>query len=195
LAGASHPWSRCGSAADEFRPRRGRRGSSWLILLLLFVPALHAHDPYDSFTSATLFPDRLELTVTMAQATALQLVDPDRKLGGLTDEVFAKNLARFTREGATLYIVTSDRTRLATKKVDAELTDERDIIFHLTYPRPAPGRLHFHAAFMIKLGEGYGGILDVSDSSGQSINWEQLSWANPNFEVQAPAAAPPAKKK
>ncbi len=166
-----------------------------LAAALLFPRTARAHDPYESWSSGTLFPDKLQVDVTMAQATALRLVDPERNLRGLTPEVFAQHRALFEREAASLYVVTAGRSRLAPQKIAAELTEENDVVFKLTFPRPAPGRLHFHAAFLVKLGEGYGGIIELSDNANKQIGWDQLSWANPNFEVEAPAAATPAPRK
>lgn len=203
-------------AASCFLPRRGRRGpkpdlslrgvpprrttkqSIWiptatLSLLLFLLPLARAHDPYQSWAAGTLYADRLELNITMAQSTALRLVDPDRNIGGLTPEIFAKNRALFEREAAGLFIVTSGHTRLGVTKVSVELTEENDVAFKVTYPGPAPGRLHFRAAFLVKLGEGYGGILDISDAANKQINWDQLSGLNANFEIEVPKPAKPKK--
>ncbi len=47
--------------------------------------------------------------------------------------------------------------------------DENDVVFKVSYPRPAAGPLHFHAAFLRKLGQAYGGILEAIDASGINI--------------------------
>lgn len=167
---------------------------SWMMMALL-APLARAHDPYQSWVAGTLFPDRLELNITMAQATALQLVDPERNIQGLTPEVFAKNRARFEHEAAELFVVTSGHTQLGVKKVAVELTEENDVAFKVSYPAPAPGRLHFRAAFLVKLGEGYGGIIDLAGADNKQIAWDQLSWLNVNFEIQAPPTPKPAPKK
>ncbi|MEO5960822.1 MAG: hypothetical protein ABIZ49_07400 [Opitutaceae bacterium] len=127
----------------------------------------------------------------MAQSTSLKLIDPEGRIRGLTEENFALHRARFEKEGAALFVLTSQRKPLPVRKVVVELTEENDVLFRVTYPRPLPGPLHFHAAFLQKLGEGYGGILEVADTSGNHLGWEQLSAENPNYEVKVlPPSAP-----
>ena len=168
----------------------------WLVALVLcFATPLRAHDPYESFTLASVRADALELTTTIAQATALKLIDPEARIAGLTSENFPQVRARLAREGATLFVVTSLKAPLAVRSVVAELTDENDVLFKIIYPRPAPGRLHLHAAFLRKLGPAYGGIIDSADADGHQLGWEQLSWENPNLEITVLPPPSPAKKK
>ena len=87
-----------------------------------------------------------------------------------------------------------ERAGSAGRKVEVEFTEENDIAFKVIYPRPPPGRLHFHGAFLKKLGEGYGGIIEINDAAGLNLGWEQLSAENPNFEITVPAAKPAPKK-
>jgi len=159
-----------------------------LAVTAALLPFAHAHDPFEAFHSAILRPDRLDLTITMAQATALKLIDPAARLPGLTSENLPNHRPALLREGAALFILTSARTPLTARKVDIELTDENDLIFKLTYPRPASGRLSFTAAYLKKLGDGYGGILEVADHADHNLGWEQLLWAHPSFEVTVPPA-------
>ena len=184
------------SARPRSRPSVRRSLLAVWLLVAAFVSTARAHDPYDSWSSVTVFPDRIELAVTLAQSTALRLVDPDRNIRGLTLGTFEKHRAVFERHAPGLYVLTAGRKRLVAGKSTAELTDENDVIFKIEYPRPPAGPLHFHAAFLVVLGEGYGGLIDVSENTDKQIGWEQLSWANPNFEVilPAPAKSPPAKK-
>jgi hypothetical protein len=175
--------------------RRRGTGVCWFaVALILALPSrAHAHDPFESWTSATLRSDTFELIVTMAQSTALKLIDPEAKIPVLTFENFASHRPRLEREAASLYVVTSGRKRIAPNKVTADLTDENDVVFKVRYARPAPGPLHFHAAFLKKLGQGYGGILEASDNQGNHLGWEQLMFENPNVEITIPA--PPAAPK
>lgn len=165
-----------------------------LVWLAAYSP-LRAHDRYEIWTIALLHPGHLELALTMAQATAVQLIDPEGKLPPLTPQNFAAHRARFEQAARGFVILTSNRKLLVPQKVAAELTEENDLVIHLAYPRPAPGRLHVHAAMLKQLGQGYGGLFDASESSGQPLGWEMLSFQNPNLEVTIPAApAAPAPK-
>lgn len=171
-------------------------GASWLFRLGLLLAVLtgpaRAHDPYECWTSALVRAEYLELTVTMAQSTALRLIDPEMKLRGLTSETFEQVRGQFEKAAPALCILTANRRPVASNRVRVEFTDEFDIVFKVFYPRPSPGKLHFHAAFLKKLGEGYGGILEASDTSGNHLGWEQLSFDNPNYEftVLPPGQAP-----
>jgi hypothetical protein len=174
-------------------------GRSWLFrlcaLLCVFSGTVRAHDPYECWTSALVRAEVLELTVTMAQATALRFVDPDSKIRALTSQNFEQVLPKFEKAAAGMCVITSNRKALVSRRVTVELTDENDVVFKVFYPRPPPGPLHFHAAFLKKLGEGYGGILEASDTSGNHLGWEQLSFDNPNYEVTVlPVGQGPARK-
>ena len=151
-----------------------------------FISPARAHDPFEAFHSATLHPDRLELVITMAQATALKLIDPTAKIPALTTDNWAAHRPRLVREAALLLILTSARKQLTVRAATIELTDENDLIFRVTYPRPAPGPLYLSAAYLRRLGDGYGGILEVNDSLDKNLGWEQLLWAHPNFEISIP---------
>lgn len=166
--------------------------SAWLAAMAL-VPSVRAHDPFDIWTMVVVRPDHLELAVTMSRATAMRLIDPEMKLRALTANTFAVHRPRLEREAAALHLLTAARHRLEPIKVAAELTDENDVVFHVAYPRPPPGRLDFAAAFLQQLGRGYGGILDVSTADGRHLGWEQLSFENPAFAVTLPPSTPAAR--
>ena len=161
---------------------------------LAALPSARAHDPYETLTTVIVHPDRMVLTIGMAQSTALRLIDPEVRTRALTSENMPEHRARLEREGKLLFILTSLRTSLAAQKIDVELTDENDIIFTLTYPRPAPGRLLVHAAYLKKLGEGYGGLVTIDDEANRNLGWEQLLWERPSFEAAIPAVAPVPRK-
>lgn len=158
----------------------------FLLVCLAFATVARAHDPYESWASANVHAGRLSLIVTMAQSTALTLIDPEHKERAITDQNFAALKPRLLRAATALFVLTSARQPLAAQKAEVELTDENDIIFTLAYPRPAPGPLHFRAAFLAKLGQGYGGILEVLEGTEKDLGWEKLSFDTPTFEVKVP---------
>ena len=204
VAGAGSPRDAAARAVSSRRkavptvstaPRlRGDAVRSIVAFLVVFYAApLRAHDVFEIWTIAVLRTDHLELGITMAQSTALRLIDPAMKARALSVDNFATHRARLEREAAALCVLTSNRKPLAPRRVEVELTDENDVVFKVIYPRPAPGRLHFHAACLKKLGEGYGGIFDASDTTGNHLGWEQLSFENPNFELIIPTSPAPQK--
>ena len=157
-----------------------------ILLAMAFSAPARAHDPFETFTSVVLHPDRMALSIGMAQSTALRLIDPAVRITALTPENMAEHRPRLVREGALLFVFTSLRTQLAARTIEVELTDENDIFFKVTYPRPAPGRLLIHAAYLRRLGDGFGGLLEVNDPAGKNLGWEQLLWSRPNFEITVP---------
>jgi hypothetical protein len=165
----------------------------WLLVLGLwsFVssPLLHAHDPFESWTAITVRADQLEVGLVMSQGTALRLVDPTAKIRGLTDENFATHQPVFVKQAESLFVVTAGRTTLKPKKIEAELTEEGDVSWKFVFARPPPGPLHLHAAFMKKLGEGFGGMVEANTAAGEQLGWDQITWENPNFEFTVPAAS------
>jgi len=165
----------------------------WIVRFLFFLatfstlaPAARAHDPYDAFTSATLHPDRLELILTIAASTALRLIDPDSALPPINPADWSELHPRFLRAGATLFKLTAKDQQLEPRAIVVELSDENDLIFHIVYPRPEAGTLIFYAAYLKKLGDGYGSILEFNDPSGRNLGWEQLLWAHPDFTATLP---------
>src|SRR5262245_24116315 len=127
------------------------------LTLLTVVTPVRAHDAFEIWTIAVLRADHLELGITMAQSTALRLIDPQMKAGAISVETFPSHRARLEQEGARLCTLTSARKALVPRTVEVELTDENDIAFKVIYARPVPGPLHVHAAMLKKLGSSYGG--------------------------------------
>lgn len=164
-------------------------------VLCALLSTVRAHDPYEAFASVTVHSDRIELVLAMAQSAALKLIGPGAPIRSLTPDNLAAHRPRFIREGASVFILTSGRTPLTARQVEIELTEENDFVFRVAYARPAPGRLHLHAAFVTKLGEGYGGIVEVSDTAGHHLGWEQLTFSNLNLEVVIPPPPSPAPPK
>jgi hypothetical protein len=163
--------------------------ASVLCAVLAALPA-RAHDPFEAFHSATLHTDRLDLIVTMAQSTALKLIDPTALLPSLNAANLPSHRPRLLREAVALFILTSARKPLVSRTASIEITDENDIIFRVTYPRPAPGPLYISAAYLRRLGDGYGGLFELNDPAGKNLGWEQLLWSRPNFEVTVPTPSP-----
>ena len=164
-----------------------------LALLCALIPTARAHDPFEAFHSATLYPDRLELVVTMAQSTVLKLIDSTANIPALTPENLSTHHPRLVRAAVLLFILTSAKKQLSAHAANVELTEENDLIFRVTYPRPAPGKLYFSAAYLRNLGDGYGGIIEIDDDTSKNLGWEHLLWAHPNFEVTVPSNPFPRK--
>ncbi|MBL9200906.1 MAG: hypothetical protein JNL39_10395 [Opitutaceae bacterium] len=160
------------------------------LVLCTVCPCARAHDPYESTTVIVVRPERIELTLALAQSTALRLIDPDARIRALEPANMPEHTPRLEREARLLFILTSGNKQLAPTKVRVELTDENDIVFTVAYPRPAAGRLLVHAAFLRRLGDGYGGLVTVDDEANRNLGWDQLHWPRASFDVAIPRAAP-----
>lgn len=186
-------------AAREAWPKAGMRRrvlAPFLALaavLFATLPAARAHDPYESWAVATVRPEALELSITMAPSTALRVVDPEKSIRTFSAETFASHRAKFERAAGDLFLLTSGRKPLAARSCEASLTEENNVVFKLTYARPAAGLLLVRAAFLRQLGPGYGAIFDASDTAGNHLGWEQLSFENPDFQITLPDSAPTKK--
>ena len=159
----------------------------------LIAAPLRAHDLMESFIEAIVRPDQLELIVTMGPGTALKLIDPAAKPQSLTPEIFERYRARLLQEGPMLFSVTSSKARLISTGVEVKLTEEKDVAFKVIYPRPPSGLLIFKAAFLEKLGVGFGGIIDASDTLGHHLGWDQITWENTTLVVVLPAPSAASK--
>ncbi len=158
-----------------------------ILAAVLMAAPLHAHDLMESFIEAIVRPDRLELLITMGPGTALRLVDPAAKPQSLTPESFERYRTRLLQEGPALFSVTSSKARLVSTNVEVKLTDEKDIAFKVTYPSPPIGLLIFKGTFLEKLGVGFGGIIEASDTLGHHFGWDQITWENPTLVLVLPA--------
>jgi hypothetical protein len=162
-------------------------------LVCALAGGVRAHDPGESWTNAVLQPDGLKVQITMAPVCATLLLGPSGKFSGLTEENFPEFHDRLKALAGEFYVVTSGRAPLKPRAIEARMTEELDLEFTLVYPRPAAGRLHFHASFLGKLGSGFNGMIYLTDAARNDLGWDQLSAEAPNFEVTIPAA-PPVKK-
>ena len=143
-------------------------------LLLACATSLRAHDTYEVTMTATIRPATMDLVLTFAGATALRLTDAPPLRAPLTPEQFTALRPKLTAVAAELFALTSAQKLLALRTTTLRLTEENDIEFTLTYPRPAAGPLKFRPAFLARLGEGYGGLLEVADTAGHHLVWEMI---------------------
>ncbi len=150
----------------------------------------HAHDPFEAFTTVTVTASQLEVHITLAAGTAWKLIDSSEQTPPLQSDNFAERSPALAKAGERLFILTANHRAVTARHGKVELTAENDLIFTVLYPRPPPGILFISASYLRNLGEGYGGICEVSDETGRHLGWEQLTWARPHFEVTLPAPAP-----
>lgn len=185
--------SNLGPGTHALAPRtasaRPRFGIGLMVLAgLISSVAGRAHDLFEIWTIAMVRPDYFEVAITMAKGTALKLVDPKAELPELTVENFATHRSAFDRIAPELIVPSAAKKPLALIRLETQLTEEGDVVFHYAFAAPPAGRLLIEAAFLKKLGSGYGGILEVSDTAGHTLGWEQVSPEKPSLEITVPPA-------
>lgn len=168
---------------------------SWVWLPLLFVfggnlPA-RAHDPFSSSATAILKPDRVELTVTLAQSAARDLLDrpaniPDE---AITDENFGRFHERLKQSALKLFRITAGGGFVTPSNAEAEFTAENDIEFRIDYPPVAKGPVRFQAVYLTRMQDGHVGTLYVENSARQDLGWGYLETTAPTLEILLPVNA------
>ena len=95
------------------------------------LPALHAHDPYTSWTDLRVLPDRLELTLTLARGSALRLLPNAEKLAPITEDNFAAYAEPLRIVAPLIFFLVADGKPLRLVSATPKLGDEKDLVFVL----------------------------------------------------------------
>ena len=122
--------------------RAGLRFAGWLAVAGLLASVARAHNPYESWVTGRLRGDRFEVSITMAQITAVLLLDP--KIRALTPENFPTHRARLEAAAAGFLVFTAAQKALPLRRATVELTPKRDgtdIGWHASFDRTLGGRL------------------------------------------------------
>jgi hypothetical protein len=158
------------------------------LLFLIVLPVL-GHDIYSSWTEANLRPERLELTLTLARASAVRLLADANALPPITPDNFPEYAPRLKAVAPDLFEITSAGKALKLGSTEVKISGDADVTFHLVYPRPAAGALRFVVSYLFHLVDGHVGTLVVTDPTGKDLGWSPVSVDQPVFEVVLPAAA------
>jgi hypothetical protein len=175
------------------RSLRCRSAVALALVLALSVP-LGAHDIYSSWTDVTLRAERLELTLTLARASAPRLLSNGNALPPITPDNFAEFAPPLKAVAAQLFEISAAGKPLKLTSCEVGISGDADITFHLVYPRAAPGTLRFAVNYLFHLVDGHVGTLVVTDSAGKDLGWSPVSVDQPVFEVRVPAPTRPARK-
>ena len=149
-----------------------------------------AHDIYTSWAETRVHADRLELTLTLARASALRLLPDSTPLPPITPENFSGYVARLKTAAPDLFELTLAGKRLPVRSVDVKISGDADITFHLVYPKTGHGKLRFAARYLFSLVDGHVGTLVVTDAAGKDLGWSPLSVDQPTFEIALPPPRP-----
>jgi hypothetical protein len=157
---------------------------------VLLLAKAHAHDPYQGWTSADLRTDgTMVITLTIGQGAARNLLEPKTEVY-FTDDNFAQYHAPFKTQAVSLFTVTSNGTVLKPTTGDALLTDEADVTFTVTYPRPVPGALQIQANYLRKMEGGHVDTIEVVEGTKASYGMADLDAEHPAIDLNLPATLP-----
>ena len=162
-------------------------GLALLLSAVVGSSALHAHDIYSSWTDAIVRHDRLELTLTLARAAAVRLIDEAQPLPPITPENFSSYEPKLKAAGPELFEITAADKRVSLKSTAVTISGDADITFQLIFAAPAAGVLKFGVRYLFRLVDGHIGTLVVSDAAGKDLGWSPVSVDQPTFEVRVPA--------
>ncbi len=162
------------------------RWASFALFVVLSSSVAHAHDPFQSWASARLRGDKLQLDVTLAIPAALGLLDPETEYPNIEPEDFDTYQPLLVKHAPDLYSITmADGELLVPETVTVELTAEDDIQFLLIYPRPEGGEATFHALYLYEM-ESHVGTLFVEDEQGADLGWSELTVDYPVLQARLP---------
>ncbi len=163
-----------------------------LCLLFAVVSLARAHDAFEITATARINADSLDITVTTARATAMDIALGKPDSPSFAPEDFDQHRAKFVASAARMFRVTSGDQPLALRSAEVTLGPEDDVDYHLVFPRPTASPLRIDAIHISKLAYGYGAALTVQEKSGIVLSTKLLTATDTTLEVSlADTGQPP----
>lgn len=161
------------------------------IVLLLPASAL-AHDLFEITTGVRAFPEELDLTITMARATAHR-VCPGLAGDAARPELvpFEQQRPGFERCALELYAITHGSEALLPREARATLTVENDVEMRLVYPGPSHSPLRLEAKFFDRLPDPTYGAVITAHYSDAFLGQQLVNAEVRAFEAVLPAPPVP----
>ncbi len=165
------------------------------LALMFGLMRVLAHDPFDCSARMEVGPERIDLAVTLGVDAARHVLASS---GMSSNEVAFALRPRGPRAFLTLPPEISKRffvlnqggeEIVATNAV--ELSEGMEVIFTLSYPRPAAGIVDVRAACYESIPEIRNGSLVAYDESGQQLGIALLSRASVTAQVRIPETGTP----
>ena len=142
---------------------------------LFSAPRVFAHDPFEMTANGKLFPNKLELNVTMSRSTAYALIQSTSPVGTtFAPDAFPRLKASLEAHGKDIMEVKEDDSLLELRKTTVSLTREDDVEFILEYVAPTKSPLHFRGSHVKKLGYGYGIAITMLTDKNQFLGSKLL---------------------
>ena len=142
-----------------------------LILLVLSITPVQAHDPYEISSVVYLQTNRIELLVEMEFPTGMRLagLTPTKDVAVLSQ--FDAGQTRLFEAAGSFYEITAANNVIQPLSTNVELGVEDHIRFHVEFANTPHRPLHFAARSLKALAEqgGYGASLTVLDMVNKKV--------------------------
>ncbi|HUR59449.1 MAG TPA: hypothetical protein VM029_17160 [Opitutaceae bacterium] len=163
-------------------------------MFLLIASPLCAHNILTSWAEAKFTSDKIEITLTLARASAQAFVPDAQTRPPITPENFKEYLPDLRAAAPELIQITEAGKPVALKTAEVEISGD-DINFKLTYPRPKTGPVKFFAYYLGYLVDGHVATLVISNAKGDDLGWSPLSMDQPFFQIPLPGDPTPKKNR
>ncbi len=159
---------------------------------------------------ARLRPTDFEIDLTVADSAAYRLLDPDpyplpagppapaavvdssSGLPVVHDPHFDQDKAALVKRGESLFIINNNGKTLDPLAVAVDLTDAKDVVFHITYPRVAPGSLRVFINYFNQVPAGQKDIVTIIDDPHKPpLATTNVGAKTPYLDVDVPGATVP----
>jgi hypothetical protein len=155
-----------------------------LILISIASGFANAHEPLASWATARLFEDKMVLQVSLAPAMIKPFLDAQMGRAPWIDySNFSENYELLKSQAPHLFRVQSGSEILSNRGTEVVWTDDDDIEFWLTYPRPRMNTVFFEAVYLGSMVGEHAATLVVFDEENQQLGWEVLSRDSDVFEL------------
>ena len=128
-----------------------RLGAALLFCAIALVPLARAHDPLQAWATATVRPDGIEINMVLSTYPSQTLIDKELKRPPLSPENFDTYKAELETTALGLFEITDGGQPLKATSASTELTEESDIQYHIFFPAPHVGPLHFRITYLDRI--------------------------------------------
>jgi|GEM_PF-3146849 len=154
--------------------------------LLLVGGSAQAHDPLLSSVDQKMYAEGMLLKVTMARASASQLLKEPYRESDYTPEHFPNVQSLLMMAGYDLLDVTTAKSFMVPQSLDVQLAPQNDVVFEIRYARPPPGPVTIRATYINKLQDRHTATLVVTDERNNVLKFKDLSREDATLQMEAP---------
>jgi hypothetical protein len=139
------------------------------LFLCAYARRASAHDPFEVTTTAIVGAESMTLVATMTRSSAALVSQLQAEGKAFAADRFDRYEQQLRAAAPKLYEVSSNGERLEPREARVALNSEQEVEFHLTYPRPRPGRLRLSATCLSLLSEGHGNAVRLARGQPDAV--------------------------